>query len=188
MSWWRKLSIGSKKLSQGLEVQLSSGTDRLGRKVSRIDIASDKYICDTCDRCLSEDEGYLLTTKQVVLSVESWCRVLRKWKQKYSALSKDPHVDHYYLLVTKNREQSESIAESWRSVLSKLKRECSNRFLETFLENGIFQRGASGTPWVICESCAPMFSFDRKYALDALEKYRQTSQFQSGQAVFTLNI
>jgi hypothetical protein len=38
-------------------------------------IATSKYTCDTCDADVGENEGYLLTTRQIVLSVESW----RRW-------------------------------------------------------------------------------------------------------------
>jgi len=130
MSWWSK----------------KQGTDRLGRQATRIDLASDKYTCDECDRRLSTNEGYLLTTKQVVVSVESWRRVLLKWKREYPDLFKDHHFD-----------------------LS-------------------FQRAASDTPWVICEGCSSMFTFDRKQAQDALEKYRRTGQFQEGQAVCAVSL
>jgi hypothetical protein len=159
-----------------------------GREVVRIDAASDKYTCDTCDGKLAANEGYLLTTKQVVLSVGSWRRVLFKWKAQCSALSRGPASDKQYLLVTKTRESTESIAESFRRVAAKLQRECSDRFSENLLELSIFQRAASETPWVICERCAAMFTFEGRHAREALERYRRTGRSQNAEPVLKLSV
>jgi ribosomal protein L40E len=134
---------GRSKVTNAMQIHVSRGTDTLGRAATRIDVASNKYVCDTCDRNLGANDGYLLTTKQVVLSVESWRRVFGKWKREHPALFKD----HFFDLA--------------------------------------FHRASSDTPWVICESCASMFSFDRKQARDVLQKYRLTGEFQRGQAVCT---
>ncbi|HIC88731.1 MAG TPA: hypothetical protein EYP04_04950 [Anaerolineae bacterium] len=132
--------------SEPLSVTVDEVTDILGRPAFRFDVASDKYTCDTCDRRLNENEGYLLTTKQVVVSDESWRRVFLKWKSMYPDSSPDMHL-------------------SWA-----------------------FQRASSDTPWVVCENCASMFSFNPTNARNALAKYRQTGEYPRGQAVCTVTI
>lgn len=176
----------SNKPSQGLEVYVSKGTDMLGREATRIDLASDKYTCDTCDRKLPANEGYLLTTKQVVLSVESWRRVIDKWKPQCAALSKG-HAREKTVLVTKTKERQESITKSLRQVIARLKLECPDQSAAALLEGSIFLRGSSQTPWVICGTCAGMFTFQREQARLALEKYRQSGEFPKGEHVLNMS-
>ena len=144
---------GGRKPTDHIEVSISQVSDKLGRPATRLDVASDKYTCDTCNRRLSPDEGYLLTTKQVVLSVESWRRVFLKWLKWFKWTK--------WLRWKQNRED--------------------------YLLELAFQRASSDTPWVICEGCSCMFSFDRQHARHTLKKYRQTGEFPKGQVVCTVS-
>jgi hypothetical protein len=193
MSWWRKLFGVSDTRARGLEVHLLKGTDILGRETTRVDVASDKYTCDTCDRRLAADEGFLLATKQVVVSVESWRRVLLKWKRQFCAQPKENAnasrvaSKRGCLFVTRTKEKTESLAESFRRVLADLRREYADLFVDLAIHLAL-DRASSETPWVICEGCAPMFTFDREHARGALEKYRRTGEFPREQAVVTLEL
>ena len=100
--------------------------------------------CDTCSKILQYDEGYLLTTRQIIDSVESWKRfLLNSEKQWPNLFSDDP----------------------------------------TFLLNLAYQRASSDTPWLVCEECAHLFSFDAERARAELQRYRATGEPSSGFAI-----
>lgn len=170
-----------------LVVTVDEVVDRLGRRAIRIDAASDKYTCDTCDRRLCDGEGYLLTTQQVVTSVEAWRRVIDKWKPRCIALSRERAFDIPYLVATKTRAKCESIAESVGRMTAALRLECPDETAAILLEHSLFWRGSSETPWVICDGCADMFTFHREQARLALDHYRRSGEFPKGGAVLSIS-
>ena len=75
--------------------------------------------------------------------------------------------------------------ESWKRFLLNSEKQWPNLFSDdpTFLLNLAYQRASSDTPWLVCEGCAHLFSFDAERARAELQRYRATGEPSSGFAI-----
>ena len=90
-------------------------------------------------------------------------------------------LDQGYLL---NTQQIVASADSWSSFFIKTQGRHPGLLDDSVrLMSVAYRRASDDTPWVVCERCSAMFSFDRPRSRKDLEKYRRTGEFEGGHAV-----
>jgi hypothetical protein len=120
--------------------------------------------CDICMRTITEKERYLLSTKEVTASTESWKRWLSK--ANLPKLMTDGTSVNFVTLFFPPTTYI-PIPEAKTSLL-------------LFL---VAKRASSDTPWLICKDCSHMFSFDHSAAKAYAVRWATTGEPSNGFAL-----
>lgn len=140
------------------------GKRKVSKKTKNLKAMTSNMVkCDICLRTINGREGYLLSTKEVTTSIESWKRWLSMVLPKL--MNDGTSVNFVTLFFPPNTYIP--ITEAKTSLL-------------LFL---VAKRASSDTPWLICKDCSNMFSFNRSAAKANAIRWATTGEPSNGFAL-----